>query len=139
MKYKLHHIAISVRNLEKSLKFYSTLGYKQVYRFDEDDDSMSIVHMKLDDSFLEIFSYKENVNKSPLHYERANNLKDVGVKHLALWVDDIEGALVDMKEKGFASKDTKIKLGRTKIRYFFIQDPDGVWVELVEDKRKLYA
>ena len=135
MNYKPHHTAISVRNLGKSLDFYKTLGYEQVHRYDEKDGSMSIVHLKLGSSFLEIFIYKKNENEPPVDYEYANNLEDIGVKHIALWTDDIEAALADMKEKGFANEDTKITFGRTKVSYFFIQDPDGIWVEIVKDDR----
>ena len=71
-----------------------------------------------------------------MNYEYANNLKDIGVKHIALDADgDIEAALADLKTKGLASDDTKITFGRTKVSYFFIQDPDGVWVEIVKDDR----
>ena len=96
---------------------------------------MSIVHLKLGSSFLEIFVYKKNENEPPVNYEYANNLKDIGVKHIALWTDDIEAALADMKAKGYANEDTKITVGRTKVSYFFIKDPDGVWVEFVKDDR----
>lgn len=135
MNYRPHHTAISVRNLGKSLDFYKALGYEQVHRYDEADGSLSIVHLKLGDSFLEIFVYKKNENEPPVNYRYANNLEDIGVKHIALRADDIEAALEDMKAKGFANDDTKITFGRTKVSYFFIQDPDGVWVEFVKDDR----
>jgi catechol 2,3-dioxygenase-like lactoylglutathione lyase family enzyme len=135
MNYRPHHTAISVRNLDKSLEFYEMLGYEQVHRYDEEDGSMSIVHLKLGSSFLEIFAYKKNQDQPPVNYEYANNLEDIGVKHIALWTDDIEAALADLKSRGLAEGNTKITVGRTKVSYFFIKDPDGVWVEIVKDDR----
>ena len=111
------------------------LGYEQVHRYDEPDGSMSIVHLRLGSSFLEIFAYNSNQDKPPLVLERANNLQAIGVKHIALRTDDIEAALADMKAKGLANADTQITFGRTKVSYFFIQDTDGVWVEIVKDDR----
>lgn len=135
MNYRPHHTAISVRDVAKSVAFYEALGYERVHRYEEDDGSMSIVHLKLGESFLEIFAYKVNQNAQPAEYEYANNLEQIGVKHIALWTDDIEAALEDMRKKGFADEDTEITYGRTKVSYFFVKDPDGVWVEFVKDER----
>lgn len=95
---------------------------------------MSIVHLKLGNSFLEIFVYKKNADEPKVNYAYANNLEEIGVKHIALATDDIEAALADLKKKGLATEDTKITMGR-KVAYFFIQDPDGVWIEIVKDDR----
>jgi catechol 2,3-dioxygenase-like lactoylglutathione lyase family enzyme len=135
VNYVPHHTSISVRDLDKSVEFYKKLGYEQVHRYDEADGSMSIVHLKLGSSFLEIFAYKKNQKQPPVKYQYGNDLEQVGVKHIALRTDDIEAALADLRAKGLVNDDTKITFGRTKISYFFIQDPDGVWVEFVKDDR----
>ncbi len=96
---------------------------------------MGIVHLKLGEVFLEIFYYKKNESKPLVVLELANNLEEIGVKHIALWTDDIKIALDNMRQKGYADENTKITVGRTKVQYFFIKDPDGVWVEFVKDDR----
>lgn len=135
MNLKPHHTAISVRSLEKSLAFYEQLGFKQVHRYDEADGSMSIVHLKLGEYFLEIFVYNKNREAPAVNYDYANNLEEIGVKHIALQTEDIEKSLTELKKAGLADEKTQITHGRTKVSYFFIKDPDGVWVEIVKDER----
>ena len=135
MNYKPHHTAISVRNLEESLEFYKKLGYQQVHQWDAEDGSLAIVHLKLGESFMEVFAYAQNQDSELANFDYANNLEEIGVKHIALQVDNLHNALQDLREKGLADDKTVIREGRTKVSYLFIQDPDGVWVEIVEDKR----
>ncbi len=135
MNYTPHHIAISVRNLEASKKFYETLGFKQVHEYAEKDGSMKIAHLKLGSFFLEVFAYTKNEETAKPILEYANNLEEVGVKHLALSTENIEEALKDLQEKGLATDETQITYGETSVKYFFIQDPDGIWVEFVKDER----
>lgn len=132
MNLKPHHTAISVRDIEKSVNFYMQLGYQEVHRFSKDDNTLAIVHLKLGESFVELFCFSKNKSDKKLLVDRAESL---GVKHIALATANIKETLVSMKEAGLADPDTEITQGRTDIDYFFIQDPDGMWVEIVEDNR----
>jgi catechol 2,3-dioxygenase-like lactoylglutathione lyase family enzyme len=132
MNYTFHHTAISVRNLEKSLQFYKALGFKQVHRYD--DDVKTNVHLQLGSYYIEMFAFFANKDKPPLQLERGNNLEEIGVKHLALGTDDIEAALADAKAKGLADDQTTI-FTKDAARFFFIDDPDGVGVEIIKDDR----
>ncbi len=133
MKFKPHHVAISVKDIAKSKRFYEIFGFKEVFSYH--DENLSLCHMKLGDFILEIFAFKNAIKKEdlPLWEE----LKIIGVKHLALQVEDINKALKFLQEKGIISEDITIKIGKSGIKYFFIKDPDGIFVEIVEDNRNL--
>lgn len=51
-------------------------------------------------------------------------------------VDSIETARDDLVAKGVVKPDIEITQGRTGPRYFFVADPDGILVEISEDKRE---
>ncbi len=132
MRYKPHHTAISVRNLDESLEFYAKLGFKEVHRYDDPDKTG--VKLKLDDYVMEVFAFHANKEKPKLLLDTGNNLNDIGVKHFGLSVDDVEAALADMRKKGLANDKSEI-LAKGSARFFFIQDPDGMWVEFIRDDR----
>jgi len=131
MEFKPHHVAISVKDIKTSKQFYEIFGFREVFSYSDRD--MSILQLKLGNFILEIFSFKDEKQRGnlPLWEE----LKITGVKHFALQVQDINEALKFLQEKGIISGNTKINTGKSGIKYFFIQDPDGIYVEIVEDKR----
>jgi catechol 2,3-dioxygenase-like lactoylglutathione lyase family enzyme len=136
MKFTPHHTAISVRNLEKTLEFYKKIGFEQVHRYD-DPDKVG-VKIKLDNYFLEIFAYNTNHNTQPLSDSLGGSLETIGIKHIAFHTEDIEEALKEMKLQGLVNEDALIlkkgdELGEA--RFFFIQDPDGIWIEFINDPR----
>ena len=132
MEFKVHHIAISVSNIEKSQEFYSIFGAKEVASYETEE--LKIKHLLVGDIILELFAFKDFVRKENL--DLWEDLKITGVKHVAFQVKDIKKAKEFLIEKGIADKNTEIKVGRTGILYFFIKDPDGNFVEIVEDNRK---
>lgn len=135
MHTNFHHVAISVRNLANSQTFYEKLGFREVHHYEAPDNSLSIVHLKLDEVVLEIFAYAQNANVSPLEMDEANDLPQIGVKHIGLHVADVNGSYEEMQEAGYKIASPAVKHGRTQIDYFFIKDPDGMWVEIVQDDR----
>lgn len=132
MKFTLHHTAISVRDLSKTVEFYSVFGFKQVHRYDDEDKTG--VKLKLNDYVLEIFAYKSNQQEAKLELSLGNNLSRLGVKHIGFSVDNVDHALADLKAEGLADDTTKV-LQKGTARFFFIMDPDGMWVEVIRDDR----
>lgn len=131
--FSFHHVALTVSDIEASIKFYSVLGLKQVLEWQSDNKDLMIAHLKSGDMFLELFCYSKNA--TVLSHNK-NDLSQLGIKHFALQVESIETAKKFILTAGLAKEeDIDIKQGRTGIVYFFIQDPDGNWVEIVEDTR----
>ena len=81
---------------------------------------------------LELFAYTDAQHKSKIRNAIGNNLEEIGVKHFGISVDNLDEFRAAILEVG---EVTDIVMGRTGFRYFFIEDPDGNWVEIVEDRR----
>ena len=134
--FSFHHVTISSADADRSIKFYEQLGFQTVLQWSSPDKKLRIVHMKLGAVLLEIFSYS-NWQEAPTTTRSLDtDLPRLGIKHFGLKVADIEKARDTLINIGMA-KNIEIKDGRTGIKYFFINDPDGNWVEIVQDERVL--
>ena len=133
--YSFHHICLSVTDRDQSVKFYNQLGFEQVHLWEADDGSMTITHLKNGDMILELFWYANYQPAPETIHSTKTDLPIIGTKHFGLKVDSIEAAHEDLAAKGIVNKDIEITQGRTGPRYFFIADPDGILVEISEDKR----
>jgi lactoylglutathione lyase len=123
MKFKFCHNNINVLNLQKSLDFYEkALGLKEVRRKEPEDKSFIIVYLGdgVTSHKLELTWLRD--------WDRPYNLGD-NEFHLALRVDDFDGAYKMHKEMGcicFENKDMGI---------YFISDPDNYWVEILPTEK----
>lgn len=119
------------------MAFYRQLGFREAYLWEAEDKSLSITHLKLEGIILELFCYAEAQTAPESIHDTATDLPIIGTKHFGLRVASIENARADLAAKGMTPADTEIKQGRTGPRFFFIQDPDGILVEIMQDDRKL--
>ena len=134
--YSVHHIALSVINREESVSFYKKLGFDEVLLWEAEDKSLSITHLKNEQIVLELFCYANHISAPESIASTSADLPIIGTKHFGLRVDSIEQAKEDLIAKEIAPADIEIVEGRTGIRYFFVKDPSGILVEVVEDKRE---
>ncbi len=132
----VHHVAISVRDVDKTVDFYARLGFVEKLRWVAEDRLLTIVHLQLKRTFLEVFCYSKNSSLEIPDISIGNELEAVGVKHMALSVPDLKIAKSNI-DSVINVRATQITSGRTGIDYFFVQDPDGLWVEIVQDKRRI--
>ena len=123
MKFTFAHNNFNVMDLEKSLKFYEeALGLKEVMRKEAADGSFILVYLGdgVTPHQLEL-TWLRDWEKD--HYDLGDN-----EFHLAFHVDDFEAAHAKHKEMGC------ICFENPGMGIYFIQDPDGYWIEIVPAK-----
>jgi glyoxylase I family protein len=129
MKIKdIHHIAIICSDYQKSKKFYTeTLGFQVVsehYRADRDSYKLDLA---VDGKYqIELFSF-------PGAPERPSYPEARGLRHLAFAVEDIDEAVAELNEKDVITEPIRVD-ELTGKRFTFFNDPDGLPLELYEDR-----
>ncbi|MCC5802168.1 SMU1112c/YaeR family gloxylase I-like metalloprotein [Rossellomorea vietnamensis] len=123
---KIHHIAIICSDYTKSKDFYvNKLGFdikQEIYR--EERDSYKLDLALNGEYIIELFSFPEAPARPS--YPEAQ-----GLRHLAFEVEDIEGAVEALNQKGIKTEEIRIDPYTDK-KFTFFEDPDGLPLELYE-------
>ncbi|MBU5670161.1 VOC family protein [Peptoniphilus sp. MSJ-1] len=123
---KFLHTMIRVKDLEKSEEFYRELGFKESRRKDFPEDKFTLVYLKLDESEYELeLTYNYDREED---YELGN-----GYGHIAISHKDIEKFRDELKSKGYEVTNLS-GLSDGSASYFFVVDPDGYKIEIIEEK-----
>ena len=124
---KFLHTCIRVKDLDASLAFYQeALDFKEVRRNDFPDYKFTLVYLALEDDP----NYELELTYNYDH--EAYNLGD-GYGHIAVGVDNLEESHQKHKTAGYPVTDLSGLPGRPKM-YYFIQDPDGYKIEVINLK-----
>lgn len=132
--FRFHHVSLSVKNIEESIKFYNCFDFKEKLRFTAPDGRTIISHLNNGAVFIELFQINDGYDPPKVESVEAD-IKVRGIRHFAFQVDNIELAAHHLLTQEIIRKIPIIQMGRTGIRYFFLRDPDEIFVEIVEDKR----
>ena len=123
MKFVMAHTNVNVVDLERSLEFYQkALGLGVVKEHEAADGGFKIVFLSDGSSsyMLELTWLKEK--DTP--YELGDN-----ETHIAFLVDDYDAAYARHKEMGCICYEN------TAMGLYFIEDPDGYWLEIIPGKK----
>ena len=122
MNFKFNHYNFNVLDLDKSHKVYEeALGLKEVSRKVSDSGDFILVYLGdgSSDFQLELTWLRD--------WDRSYNLGD-NEFHLAFVTDDYENAYKKHKEMGCICYENPA------MGIYFINDPDGYWLEIIPKK-----
>lgn len=129
--FNFNHVTISVDNLEETLNFYKLFGFEKHKEYH--DENVDIMMLKLENMILEIFHFIKN-NELPEHSKDLGiDLKTIGNKHFGIGVKDINEAKKFIEENKLNDSEITITKGRLGKPYFFIKDPNGILMEIIEE------
>lgn len=120
---KLHHVALTIKDLEISLPFYeSNFGFKEIKRFRRDDMGATGCMIENENIILELWQY-DNFKEG-----KKEDMSFSGFHHIAFTEDDVETLYNNFIEKGIICGP--LRKGASGGTYFFMQDPDGNEIEI---------
>ena len=123
---KAIHSMVRVFDLDRSIDFYGkAFGLDIADRFDFDD--FTLVYLRNPEADFEIeLTHNKNQSEPYSH--------GTGYGHIALCVDDVRSEHDRFRELGLEPNDVKEfhRDGDLMARFFFVQDPDGYKIEVLE-------
>ena len=123
---KFLHVMIRVKNIEKSLKFYTELF-----------DMNLAKEMGLDDCSLYFLSDKDGQTQIELTHNDETPAEGyeigTGFGHFAFGVKSMDEFTLKMQENGYQYSVEPFKLDNYDLKIAFLKDPDGYEIELIEE------
>jgi len=118
------YTGIRVKNLEESVKFYtSLLGMKETGRNKIEATGGTVVGLKSVQGGQELeLNYYPKGNRYATKYTAGE-----GLDHLAFKVEDLDKVLADFAKEGHR---TVFEIKGSSSRWAYVEDPNGIWIEL---------
>ena len=120
---ELIHTCYRIGDIDRSVAFYEALGFEERRRMPIRDEAINVfMGLPGDGDRLEL-TYNHGVDSYEL---------GTGYNHIALTVDDLDGTLAQLGEKGIEPEKPPYQVRAGGSRICFVQDPDGYRIELIE-------
>lgn len=134
---RLHHFGISVANLEETIDWYrEKLGFTVGFRYEIAALNAQVAFMTLNDFRIEIFEIKDCAPLPESSRNPATDLPIIGLKHIAINVDNLEEVVADLKSRNveFAGEIGNVPNSNGE-KYIFFRDNNGILIELYQEVR----
>ena len=120
------HTMVRITDPEKSRAFYEALGFTFEGEFD-------IVREGQREATNYFFSIGDQESVLELTYNHDGRTYDIGTAygHIAIGVDDLDGALTRLKEQGIEPERPPYQVREGGNRLCFVRDPDDYRIEII--------
>src|ERR671929_1494077 len=117
------HTCYRIGDIDRSVSFYEKLGFAEAGRMNIGDEAINVfMGLPGDDPRLEL-TYNHGVDSYEL---------GTGYNHIAVAVDDLDGTLTRLAEKGIEPEKPPYRVREGGSRICFVRDPDSYRIELIE-------
>ncbi len=123
---RLLHTSITVKNMDESIRFYTEkLGLSLLGRREIKQNNAEIAFLAAPntDHRIELTWWRD----------KKDYLEGDQLDHIAFGVEDLDQTVRRMREQGVEVAKEPYTLGSSRIA--FIKDPNGIWLELIEQKQ----
>jgi lactoylglutathione lyase len=122
---QLIHTCYRIGDIDRSVAFYEALGFEEVGRMPIREEAINVfMGLPGDGARLEL-TYNFGVDGYEL---------GTGYNHIAVTVNDLDGTLGRLAEKGIEPERPPYSIREGGSRLCFVRDPDGYRIELIEAK-----
>jgi lactoylglutathione lyase len=120
---ELIHTCYRIGDIDRSVAFYEALGFDEIGRMPIRDEAINVfMGLPGDGARLEL-TYNFGVDSYDL---------GTGYNHIAVTVDDLDGTLHALADKGIEPEKPPYTVREGGSRLCFVRDPDGYRIELIE-------
>ncbi|MCW2966832.1 MAG: Glyoxalase/bleomycin resistance protein/dioxygenase [Solirubrobacteraceae bacterium] len=120
---QLIHTCYRIGDIDRSVSFYEALGFEEIGRMPIREEAINVfMGLPGDGPRLEL-TYNHGVDG----YEMGT-----GYNHIAVAIEDLDGALGRLAEKGIEPEKPPYSIREGGSRLCFVRDPDGYRIELIE-------
>src|SRR6266540_847756 len=130
--YKIDHIGVAVVSIDDALGVYRALGLEEKHREEVASQKVLTAFLPAGESRIELL--EPTSEDSPV--AKFLKKRGPGIHHVCFAVRDIDGAVLDLRQRGFRLTNSQPSPGAEGKRIVFLH-PDaghGVLIELSEDE-----